>query len=159
MIERTLVLIKPDGILRGLVGEIIKRFEQRGLKVVGLKMVWIDKSFAKKHYAAHIEKDFYKGLEEFITSAPLVAIAIEGIHAVEYVRKIVGATEPKSAELGTIRGDFAHTSYKYSDSKGITIKNLVHASGSVEEAKKEVALWFTPTEIHTYKISQEKEIF
>jgi nucleoside-diphosphate kinase len=150
MIEATLVLIKPDGVMRGLIGEIVKRFEQRGLKIAGMKMVRIDKDFAKQHYVEHVGKDFYKSLEEFITSGPVVALAVEGVDAVELVRKIVGATEPKSALPGTIRGDFAHVSYSYADKKQISIKNLVHASGTKEEAEREINLWFSIEELHSY---------
>ena len=117
MIEQTLVLIKPDGVKRGLIGEVTKRFELRGLKIVGLKMVQVDPDFSKKHYAAHIDKKFYKGLEKFIVSGPVVAMIIEGVDAVEVVRKIVGSTEPKGADVGTIRGDFAHISYEHADKK------------------------------------------
>lgn len=159
MIEKTLLLIKPDGVKRGLIGEFIKRFEQRGLKIVGMKMIWIKKSFARKHYAAHVKKSFYKKLEDFVTSGPVVAIVVQGIHAVEAVRKIVGATEPKSAEMGTIRADFAHISYAYADTKGIVIKNLVHASGTPEEAAVEINLWFKPEEIYDYKTVHEEHVF
>ncbi|RME55407.1 nucleoside-diphosphate kinase [Candidatus Woesearchaeota archaeon] len=150
MIEATLVLIKPDGVMRGLIGEIIKRFEQRGLKIAGLKMVRVDEDFAKQHYIEHVDKDFYKSLEEFITSGPVVAMAIEGVDAVELVRKVVGATEPKSALPGTIRGDYAHVSYAYADKKKISIKNLVHASGNKEDAERELNLWFSIEELHSY---------
>ncbi len=159
MIERSLVLIKPDGVERGLIGKIISRFEDAGLKIAGMKMVWVDKEFSKKHYKAHINKPFYSGLEEFITSGPVVAMVIEGISAVETVRKIVGSTEPKSAQPGTIRGDFAHHSYSYTDKKGIAIKNLIHASGTKEEAKSEISLWFKEEEIHDYKTVHEKHVF
>ncbi len=159
MIEKTLVLIKPDGVKRGLMGDIIKRFEQRGLKVVGMKMIWIDKGFAKKHYSAHVKKGFYKQLEDFITSGPVVAMVIEGIQAVEIVRKIVGGTEPKTAEIGTIRADFAHVSYAYADEKGMAIKNLIHASGTSEEAVVEIELWFKPEEIYDYKTVHEEHVF
>lgn len=159
MIEKTLVLIKPDGVKRGLIGEILKRFEQRGLKLVGMKMVWIDKSFAKKHYSAHVKKGFYKNLEEFIISGPVVAMVIEGIQAVEIVRKVVGSTEPRSAEIGTIRADFAHVSYAYADKKGITIKNLIHASGTSDEAAIEISLWFKPEEIYDYRTVHEEHVF
>ena len=159
MMERTLVLIKPDGVERGLVGEILTRFEKVGLKIVGMKMQWVDKDFSKKHYAAHVSKPFYKGLEEFIISGPVIAMVREGLHAVELVRKMVGVTEPKSAAPGTIRGDYAHHSYQYTDKKGISIKNLIHASGSVEEAKVEVALWFGKNELHSYKTVHEVHVF
>lgn len=159
MIEKTLVLIKPDGVKRCLIGEMVKRFEQRGLKIIGMKMVWINKAFAKKHYATHIKKRFYKHLESFITSGPVVAMIIQGIHAVEIVRKTVGITEPKSAEVGSIRADFAHVSYEYADKKGITIKNLIHASGTMEEAAAEINLWFKPEEIYDYKTVHEEHVF
>lgn len=156
MIEQTLVLIKPDGVERGLIGQIIMRFEHVGLKIVGMKLVKIDKDFSKKHYAAHVNKPFYKSLESFITSGPVLAMVLEGIDAVELVRKMVGATEPKTAAPGTIRGDFSHHSYSYADKKGISIKNLIHASGSKDEAKIEVALWFVKNELITYATVHEK---
>lgn len=159
LLERTLVLIKPDGVQRGLIGSIISRFEQRGLKVIGLKMMWVEEDFAKRHYAAHKEKQFFKGLVEFITSGPIVAMAIEGINAVEYVRKIVGSTEPQSSAVGTIRGDFAHVSYHYADKKRITIKNLIHASGTAEEATEEIELWFNISELFEYETVHEKFVF
>ncbi|MFH2021492.1 MAG: nucleoside-diphosphate kinase [archaeon] len=159
LIERTLVLLKPDCVERSLVGEIITKLEKVGLKIVGMKMVWVDKDFSKKHYADHVKKPFYKSLEEFITAGPVVAMAVEGIHSVEIVRKLVGATEPKKALPGTIRGDYAHHSYEYADKKGIAIKNLVHASDSSENAKKEVSLWFSEKEIHSYKTVHERHVF
>lgn len=158
MIERTLVLIKPDGVERGFIGKIIIRFENAGLKIVGMKMLWIDKEFSRRHYAAHIDKPFYKSLEAFIISGPVVAMVIEGIEVVELVRKMVGSTEPKSALPGTIRGDFAHHSYSYADKKGTAIKNIIHASGSKEEAKKEIELWFSKKELHSYSTVHEKHI-
>lgn len=158
-LQRTLVLIKPDGIQRALTGRIIQRFEDVGLKMVGVKMRWIDRDFAKKHYSAHVTKPMYKGLEDFIVSGPVLAIVLEGVSAVETVRKIVGSTEPKSAMPGTIRGDFAQHSYSYADSKGTAIKNLIHASGTLEEAKQEVALWFNKDELHTYKTVHEIHVF
>jgi len=150
MIERTFVAIKPDGVQRGLVGEIIKRLEQRGLKLIGMKMKWADKEFAKQHYADHVEKGFYPGLEKYITSGPVVAMVVEGVHAVEVVRKIVGPLQPKEAAMGTIRGDFAHESSGYADSKNKSIANLIHASGKVDEAEKEISLWFSQDELYKY---------
>jgi len=155
MIEQTLVLIKPDGVQRGLSGEIIHRFERVGLKIVAMKMFWVNKEFAKKHYKAHVDKPFYKGLEAMITEGPVIAMVLEGVHGVELVRKMVGGTEPKSAAPGTIRGDYAHVSYEYADKKGIAIKNLIHASGNKEEAKIEVELWFDKKELHSYKTVHE----
>ena len=150
MIEQTLVLIKPDGVERGIIGEIISRFEKVGLKIAGMKLVWVDKEFAKQHYAEHVDKPFYSGLESMITMGPVVAMALEGIDAISLVRKMVGETEPKSAPPGTIRGDFAHHSYHYTDKKGISIKNLIHASGNQEDADAEIKLWFEENEIHSY---------
>ncbi len=158
MIERTLVLLKPDAVSRGLMGRIIQRFEDAGLKIVGAKMVWIDKEFAKKHYFDVAERRGEKvlaALLNMITEGPVLAMVIEGVFAVEVVRKIVGGTEPKTAVPGTIRGDFAHHSYAYTDSKGIAIKNLVHASGKKEEADYEIKLWFKDNELHSYKTVHE----
>ncbi len=159
MLEKTLILIKPDGVQRGLVGKILQRFEDVGMKFVGIKMVWVTKDFAKEHYKAHVKKPFYPGLEAMITEGPVIAVVIEGLHAVETVRKMVGSTEPKSALPGTIRGDYAHHSYVYTDKKGVAIKNLIHASGNKEEADVEVALWFTEEELHTYNTVHEKHVF
>ncbi len=158
-IQQTLVLIKPDGVQRGLVGEIIKRFEQRGLKIVGMKMTEIDADFSKKHYAELIEKDFYPGLETYITSGPVIAFVVEGVDAIENVRKLVGATESKSAVPGTIRGDYTHISYSHANAKEISIKNLVHASGNEKDAKNELSLWFSVDEFHNYKRSEEDHVF
>lgn len=157
--QRTLVLIKADGVQRGLIGRIIQRFEDVGLKIVGMKLKRIDKDFAKKHYSNLTGKPFYPNLEKYITEGPVVAMVIEGLHAVETVRKIVGSTEPKSSASGTIRGDFAHHSYVYTDGKGISIKNLIHASGNIEEATYEVKLWFTPDELYEYKTVHEIHVF
>lgn len=157
--EETLVLVKPDGVQRGLIGEVIRRFEQRGFKIAALKMVWVDRDFAKQHYSEHVSKDFYKGLEDFIVSAPVVAMVVKGANAIEGVRKIVGVTEPKTAVPGSIRGDYAHVSYEYADQKGISIKNLVHASGNANDAKKEIDLWFSIEERHDYKTANEAHVF
>ena len=158
MIEQTLILLKPDAIQRSIAGQIISRFENAGLKIIGMKMTKVDKDFSKKHYEAHIEKEFYRGLEEFITAGPIVAIALEGISSVETVRKLVGTTEPKTAQPGTIRGDFAHHSYKYTNEKGIAIKNLIHASGTKEEASREVALWFSKSELYNYETVHDTHV-
>ena len=162
MIERTLVLIKPDGVQRGLIGEIISRFEKTGLKVIGMKLQHIDKKFAEKHYTDDIAKrrgeNVRNWLLDFITEGPVVAICLEGIEAIEIVRKIVGSTEPKSAVPGTIRGDYAHVSYGYADKKGVPIRNLIHASGNKEDAEREVPLWFSKNEIYDYNVSHEKHI-
>ena len=159
MIQRTLVLIKPDGVQRCLSGRIISRFEDVGIKIVGMKMVWVDKEFAKDHYFEHVEKDFYKGLETVLTMGPVIAMVLEGVEAIPKVRKLVGSTEPHSAEPGTIRGDFAHVSYGYADSNKLGIKNLIHASDSPKSAEKEIKLWFEDKEIHSYKNVHDVHIY
>ncbi len=159
MMEKTFIAIKPDGVERGLIGDVIKRFEQRGLKIVAMKMMWVTRDFSKKHYSAHVNKPFYKGLEDFIVSGPVVAMVVEGINAVEYTRKIVGATVPSEAAPGTIRGDFAHQTLQHADEHGHAVVNIIHASGTKEEAKKEIELWFKKEEIHSYKSVHEKHTF
>jgi len=153
--ERTLVLLKPDAVDRGLVGEIITRFERAGLKIAGLKMVWPEQDHAQKHYTEDLAQrrgDHVRNLMiEMLMSGPIVAVCVEGVEAVELVRKMVGATEPKAAAPGTIRGDFAHVSFKHADEKKMGVYNLVHASASVEEAKQEVKVWFTDKELHDFK--------
>jgi nucleoside-diphosphate kinase len=139
--ERTLVLIKPDGIQRQLVGRIIDRYEERGLKIAGLKLVQVDRALAERHYAVHRGKPFFEGLVEFIISAPLVALVLEGPNAIPVVRAINGATRPHEAAPGTIRGDFALE----------TAQNIVHASDSPETAVDELALWFRPDELFDYE--------
>ncbi len=158
MIERTLVLLKPDAVQRGFMGEILTRFERAGLKIVGMKMVWVDKDFSKQHYEEHVEKGFYPGLESMITEGPVLALVLEGVEAIGTVRKMVGSTEPKAAAPGTIRGDYAHVSYGYADTKNIGVKNLIHASANAEDAQKEVALWFASQELHTYKTVHDVHI-
>ena len=158
MIERTLIFVKPDGVERGLVGEILTRFEKVGLKLVGLKMVLVSKDHAKKHYSAHVGKAFYPPVEDYVTSGPVVAAVLEGVGAVALVRKLVGGTEPHSAALGTIRGDFAHMSYAYADgpAKALGLRNIIHASGNKEEAEQEIKLWFDSKELFDYKLLHEK---
>jgi len=159
MIERTFVLIKPDGVGRGLVGECIRRFETVGLKLVGLKMVWVDKKFAEKHYKTHTQKNFFRTLVGFITEGPVVVMVVEGVHAINNARKIVGSTSPSEAAPGTIRGDFAHISMAYADKNKKAGKNIVHASDSVKVAKKEIDLWFEKAELHSYKTVHETHVF
>ena len=163
VMQQTLVLVKPDGVARGLTGEIIKRFEQRGLKIVGLKLVHINMDKAKQHYTEDITErrgeKVRNMLLEYITDGPVVAMVIEGVRAIENVRKLAGTTESKEATPGTIRGDFSHVSFSYADSKEIPVKNIVHASGNEEDAKHEIALWFSIDEIHDYKIAGEEHLF
>jgi len=139
--ERTLVLIKPDGVQRQLVGRILARYEERGLKVAGLKLVQVDRALAERHYAVHRAKPFFDSLVEFIISAPLVALALDGPNAIAVVRAINGATRPHEAAPGTVRGDFALE----------TAQNIVHASDGPETAVAELALWFSPDELFAYE--------
>jgi nucleoside-diphosphate kinase len=139
-VQRTLLLVKPDGVQRLLVGRVLSRFEDRGLKLVGLKLVHVDRALAEQHYAVHREKPFFAGLVDFITSGPLVAAALEGPNAIAIVRAMNGATRPHEAEPGSIRGDFAVE----------TAQNLVHASDSPETAAHELSLWFKPGELLDY---------
>jgi nucleoside-diphosphate kinase len=130
--QRTLVLAKPDSVQRGLIGEIIGRFERKGLKVVGLRLLSVPREMAEEHYAVHAGKHFYDGLVEFITSGPVAAVALEGPDAIAIVRKMVGRTMPNEAEPGTIRGDLGVSG----------LRNLIHASDAPETAESELALWF-----------------
>jgi len=142
-VQRTLVLCKPDALQRGLIGRIVARFEDKGLKIAGLKMLRVDEDLAERHYVEHLEKPFYPELRDFITSSPLVAIAIEGENAVEVVRGLMGVTNPQTATPGTIRGDF-----------GLNLtKNLVHGSDSLASAERELALFFSADEIHDYDLT------
>jgi nucleoside-diphosphate kinase len=138
--ERSLVLIKPDAVQRGLAGEIISRLERKGLKIVAMKMLHMDKDLAQRHYAIHKGKAFFADLVSFITSSPLIAIIFQGKNAVEIIRQMMGETDPAKASSGTIRGDF-----------GIDIgHNLIHGSDSVENASKEIDLFFSAEEIFNY---------
>jgi nucleoside-diphosphate kinase len=142
-IQRTLVLCKPDAVQRGFVGRIVSRFEEKGLKIAGLKMLQVDEELAGRHYAEHLEKPFYPELLAFITASPVVALAVEGENAVEVVRNLMGVTNPQKAGSGTIRGDF-----------GLNLTmNLVHGSDSLASAQRELALFFEPEELHGYKMT------
>lgn len=154
--ERTLVLLKPDAVDRGLIGEILQRFERVGLKVAGLKLVQADEQVAKNHYTDDLaqrrgEKVRQMMVDMLVKSGPVVAICLEGVEAVELVRKMVGSTEPKSAAPGTIRGDYSHVSFKHADEKNIGIANLIHASGSAEEGVTETKVWFSEEELHDHR--------
>ena len=136
-IQRTLVFVKPDGVKRGLVGEIIGRFERRGIRIVGLKMVHPDRGLAERHYAVHRDKPFFEDVVRFITSGPVVAMVLECPNAVEVTRQMLGATNPLNAAPGTIRGDF-----------GLDIEqNVIHGSSDPESAAYEINLWFSPQEL------------
>ncbi len=155
MIERTLILIKPDGVERSLTGKILARFEEAGLKIVALKMLRIDKKMAMRHYTEDLAKRRGEHIRnimlDYISAGPVVAAILEGVMAVEVVRKITGDTEPRAALPGTIRGDFTHMSYKYADDRKGPVKNVIHASSDKEDAKREIELWFGKNEIHSYK--------
>lgn len=192
-IERTIVLVKPDGVKRGLIGEITSRFEKRGLKVVGMKMVWVDEAMVRKHYPT-TRKEWVSGigdktlkayqdygtdpkehlgtmdpyeigslvckwLVDYLTSGPVVAIVLEGPHAIVAVRKIAGYTYPDTAIPGTIRGDFSVDSPDLANMTKRSGMNLVHASGNAEEAKFEIELWFKKAELMDYKRSDEEIMF
>jgi nucleoside-diphosphate kinase len=186
--ERTLVLIKPDGIQRSLVGEIVGRFERAGLKIIGMKMIVPSGEQVEKHYTldpnwrrANGEKTIKgyesKGIEppsrdplvlsartlanlvRYLTSGPVVAIAIQGAHAVAIVRKLVGGTEPLTSDVGTIRGDFVLDSYQMCNDDGRAVRNLVHASGSVKEAEQELVHWFSEKELTNYRLVQEQILY
>ena len=153
--ERTLVLLKPDAVERGLAGEIIQRFERVGLKIAGLKMVQSSEERARKHYTEDLAQRRGEHVRDMMVqmllSGPVIAICLEGVEAVELVRKMVGATEPKSAAPGTIRGDYSHVSFKHADEKKVGINNLIHASSSVPEAEQEIAVWFDKSELFEHR--------
>ena len=162
LIQRTLILFKPDAVQRGIVGEILTRFERVGLKIIGTKMIFPNKEHYHKHYEGigkmvtrRGEKAFDMALE-FMTQGPVIAMVLEGVESVELVRKLVGGTEPKTALPGTIRGDYSHMSFGYADEHNVGIPNLIHASGSVEEAKQEIEHWFADHEIYDYYSPREK---
>jgi len=147
-LERTFVILKPNAVRRGLVGEILRRFEQRGIKIVGLKFLWMTKEQCEKLYEPHKGKSFYNELTEFMMSGPVVAVVLEAPRVIEMVRHIVGATDPLKAEAGTIRGEFALT----------VTKNLIHASDSVENAAREMSIFFTEDELIDYSLDIQNDI-
>ena len=158
-VERTLVLLKPDAIARGLAGRILTRFEDAALKIVGVKMKHMDAEFTRKHYFDLEERagsEIYNTTANFMQTAPVIALALEGVDAVAKVRKIIGSTFPDQAPPGTIRGDFAHQTKASSEVSGKAVMNLVHASGNSEEAKYEVELWFDAAEQFEYQTLAEK---
>ncbi len=147
--ERSLVLIKPDAIQRGLAGEIISRLEKKGLKIVAMKMLYMDKNLAQRHYAIHKGKAFFDDLVSFITSSPVIVIVFQGKNAVEMIRRMMGETDPAKAQPGTIRGDL-----------GIDIgHNLIHGSDSIENASKEIGLFFSEEEIFSYDRELDRWIY
>ncbi len=191
--ERTVVLIKPDGVKRGIMGEIITRFEKVGLKIVAMKMVWVDEELVSKHYPlsrsewvqsvgertlktyqefgedptevigtadpVEIGKKVVKWLVNYLTSGPVLAMVLEGNHAIKAVRKMVGNTSPGLADPGTIRGDYSIDTTDFGNAVGRPVTNIIHASGSAEEAKFEEELWFHENEIHKYVRADEGVLF
>jgi nucleoside-diphosphate kinase len=185
--QKTFVLIKPDGVQRSLIGEIVHRFERVGLKFLALKMMMADEERLKKHYykedawfeqagqrtikakqergeaieksAIEYGRDIQKHLVDFLSSGPVVMMVLSGNGAVEIVRKIIGSTEPLASDVGTIRGDFTIDSYELSNLAGRAVRNLIHASDSVEQAEKEINLWFTPEEILKYDLVQDRILY
>lgn len=159
--ERTLVVLKPDTIRRGIVGEIITRFERAGLKIVALKMIEPDEEHYHKHYEGISQlisrwgEDIYRITLSQMTESPVVAIVLEGVEAVEHVRKMVGTTDPKESAPGTIRGDYTHITRAYSNPRGSTLPNILHASGNTAEAEQEIALWFEQNELYNYQTAHE----
>lgn len=145
-IDRTFIIIKPDGVQRGLIGEVLRRFERRGMKIVALKMIKITEEMAEKHYHEHAGKKFYARLLRYITSGPVVVAVIEGLDAVQQVRKMVGSTLPSEAAVGTIRADYGQE----------LPLNIIHASDSSASADRETKLYFSPKEILTYELDLEK---
>jgi len=184
MIERTLAIVKPDGVQRGLVGEILGRFERAGLKIVGMKMVWVDKELVAKHYRddpVYLESVGQRALDgarergeqvketaleigtrvrernvRHITTGPVVAIVLAGNTAVQTVRNMVGGTNPLTADMGTIRGDLTIDDFTQSDREKRSVRNLIHAAENGEEAAREITLWFTEAELHDYQTVMDK---
>jgi nucleoside-diphosphate kinase len=145
-VERTLVLCKPDAVQRGLVGKIVARLEQKGLKLVGLKLAMLPETLAKEHYREHRSKSYFDELIAYIISSPVIVVAVEGEHAVEVVRALMGATNPQKAAPGTIRGDF-----------GLDLTmNLVHGSDSLGSAERELGIFFAPSELYAYPLTLER---
>jgi len=161
-IERTLVIFKPDAVQRGIVGDILARFERVGLKIIGMKMV----SPTREQYYEHYEnigkvisrrgEDVFKSVLEFMLQGPVIVMVLEGVEAIEVTRKLVGATEPKSALTGTIRGDYSHISYGRADSEKKSTPNLIHASDGASDAGQEISYWFSENELYDYQTMHEK---
>lgn len=161
-LERTLIVMKPDAVSRGITGEILSRFEKAGLKIVGAKMLKPDYDHFYHHYetigkvVSRRGKEVFDITLEMMTEGPVIAYVLEGIEAASLVRKMVGATEPKSALPGTIRGDYSHISYAHADTAKVGIPNLIHASGDALEAKEEIAHWFSESELYEYETVSQK---
>lgn len=163
MIEKTLVLLKPDAVQRGLMGEIISRFEKAGMKIVAMRLAWSDADKATKHYTEDITvrrgEKVRNQLVNFITSGPVLAMVIEGVSAIENVRMMVGSTEPKAAQPGTIRGDYSHVSFSHADEQDRVVENIIHASSDETDAQREIYIWFNEDEIYNFKTVYESHTF
>ncbi len=162
--ETTFCLIKPDGVRRGLVGEVLTRFERLGLKLTAMKLLVPSRELAGQHYtyediAVRHGEPVRNGLIDFITSGPVVAFAVEGVSVIENVRKLCGATEPLKAAPGTIRGDYAHHTFAHTKPLGLAVRNLIHASADANDAERELALWFTPADYAVYRRADQNEHF
>ncbi len=161
-VQNTLILFKPDAVQRGIVGEILTRFERVGLKIVATKMIAPDQAHYYRHYEEIGQMITRRGQDKFditlqmMIQGPVIAMVLRGVEAVELVRKLVGTTEPKSALPGTIRGDYSHMSFSYADHAGRGIPNLIHASGDPKEAEEEIDHWFSDAEIYDYEVLNEK---
>ena len=160
--ERTLIILKPDTVQRGLVGEILTRFERTGLKIVGTKMLQPSYDHFYHHYETIGKMVSRRGKKAFdvtlamMQEGPVIAYVLEGVEAISLVRKMVGTTEPKSAAPGTIRGDYAHVSFDHADKQDLSIPNIIHASGDADDAAQEIAHWFSDAELYEYKTVHEK---
>jgi len=158
-VQRTLVLLKPDAVARGLTGRVLARFDDALLKIVAARMVWMDAELTRAHYFDLEERfgpEVYNLMARFMQSGPVIALVLEGVGAVPCVRKIVGSTYPDQAAPGTIRGDFAHMSRAYANANGVPVANLVHASGNATEAEREIGVWFTKAELFDYPCAAQQ---
>jgi nucleoside-diphosphate kinase len=160
--ERTLIILKPDALQRGIVGEIVTRFERVGLKIIGAKILQPTEEQYYYHYETIGKMISRRGQQafdvtlQFMQEGPVLAMVLEGIEAISLVRKMVGTTEPKSAEPGTVRGDYSHISFEYANGHGVSIPNLIHASGDASDAEQEIAHWFKDAELFEYETVHEK---
>jgi len=156
-VERTFVAIKPDAVKRGLIGKITSRFEEAGFKIMGMKMVQATDQLLEKHYEEHVDKPFYNDLAEYMKQGPVVAMVLEGVHAAENIRKIVGDTSARDAHPSTIRGQYGHMSMDHADETDTKYKNMVHAS-EPGEANREIEIWFEKDELHDYEHTDEEQV-
>ncbi|MFB6199716.1 MAG: nucleoside-diphosphate kinase [Candidatus Nanohaloarchaea archaeon] len=155
--ERTFVALKPDAVRRGIVGEIVSRFEDAGFKIMGMKMVQVTDQLLEEHYAEHVDKPFYDDLVEVMTRGPVLAMVLEGVNAAENARKIVGETDNSEAHPATIRGRYGHMSMDKADDAGRLYKNIIHAAEPGEQ-EREIEIWFEEDELHDYRVAHEDEV-